>query len=133
MEVMENKQNASARSLRIVFMNGFLDCRRPTAMIASSNAEDRVVLQLTPPGGRGEAYTLVDAGSLFPGYSLRVPRRCIKPLQASSAADIRVYIPLIKTPTGLQAQFQTPMLINEANHRALQFDESTCDGDLCGQ
>lgn len=131
MEVMEKKLTDARRAFRIVFMNGFLQSRQPTAMIAQSSAEDRVVLRLSAPGGQGEGYTLVDAGSLFPGYSLRVPRRYVKPLQASRPEDIRVYIPLFKTPTGLQAQFHTPMLINEVNHRALQFDESTCDGDLC--
>jgi flagellar assembly factor FliW len=131
MDVMERISTDVKKSFRIVFMNGFLQSRQPTAMIASSNAEDRAVLQLTPPGGRGEGYTLVDAGSLFPGYSLRVPRRCVKPLRAKNAADIRVYVPLFKTSTGLQAQFQTPMLINEANHRALQLDESILEGDLC--
>ncbi len=131
MEVLEKKQSDLANPYRIVFLNGFLTSRQPTAMIVTPHAEDRVVLRLSPPGGRGETLTLVDAQSLFPGYTLRVPKRQLRPLQANSAADIRVYIPLNKTPTGLQAQFQTPMLLNEVNHRALQLDDSSIEGDLC--
>lgn len=132
MEVMVKKQVDVNASFRVVFVNGFLQLSGPTAMMASSKAADRVVLRLLPPGGRGDAWTLVDALSLFPGYSLRVPRRYVKPLMATSPSDIRVYIPLVKTATGLHAQFETPMLINEVNHRALQLNESVLDGDLWG-
>ena len=66
MEVLEKKQSDSANPYRIVFLNGFLTCRQPTAMIVTPHADDRVVLRLSPPGGRGETLTLVDAQSLFP-------------------------------------------------------------------
>jgi flagellar assembly factor FliW len=132
MEVLEKIQPARTDSYRIVFLNGFLASRQPTAMIATPHAEDRVILRLSPPGGRGDTLTLVDAGSLFPGYTLKVPKKHLRPLAAQSAAEIRVYIPLHKTPSGLQAQFQTPMLVNEVNHRALQLDDPSLKGDLCG-
>lgn len=131
MDVIEKRPAVTPRTYRVVFLNGFLASRQPTAMLATPRAEDHVILKLSPPNGQGETLTLVDAASLFPGYALRVPRWRIKALQAQSAADIRVYIPLCKTPTGLQAQFHSPMLVNEVNHRALQLDDSSIEGDLC--
>ncbi len=121
------------KAYRVVFMNGVFDARNPTAMIATPHPHDHTIVRLSSPSGRGDAHTLVEAAAAVPGFTLRVPRHRLKPLCASRVTDIRVFVPLCKTQSGLQADLRSPLLINQANHRAMQLDAFCADDDLCPQ